>query len=208
MFKKLSEEELVQILETGIDEFARHGPDQANINVIAKKAGVSVGVIYKYYEDKDHFFLACVRHSLELLHQVLDNAVTESTDLMESIHSVICALIEHAKKHSNYNVMYHEITAGGSRKYAGILAKEIETISASVYTKLLENAKVAGTIREDCNCRTFAFFFDNLLMMLQFSYSCDYYKERLRIYCGEETAKDDETMIRELEKFLKAALFG
>lgn len=208
MFKKLGEEEHKQILESGIDVFAEHGFNRANINVIAKKAGVSVGVIYKYYGDKEKFFLACVRHSLLLLQQVLDEAVKEEADIMDSIHSVVCALIEHAKKHSNYNVMYHEITAGSSNKYAKLLAKEIETISASVYTKLFESAKRAGKVRKDCDCPAFAFFFDNLLMMLQFSYSCEYYKERFRIYCGEETVSDDEVMVCELMKFIKSALIG
>lgn len=208
MYKKLSEEQHRIVLEAGIDEFAAHGPDQAKVSEIAGKAGVSVGVIYKYYGDKEHFFLACVRHSLELLHQVLDDAVTEEADVMESVHSIVCALIKHAKKHSNYNVMYHEITAGGCSKYAGMLAKEIEMISASVYSKLLENAKRAGKVRHDCDCRIFAFFFDNLLMMLQFSYSCDYYKERFRIYCGEENESDEETMVYEFMKFVNAAFRG
>lgn len=206
MFKKLSDEQQSIILETGIDEFAEHGFDQANINVIAKKAGVSVGVIYKYYQDKDQFFLACVRHSLELLQRVLDEAVKEGDTVMDSIEHVIYALIKHSKKHSNYNVMYHEITAGGSKKYAKLLAGEIEHISASVYTKLLENAKMTGTVRDDMDPRMLAFFFDNLLMMLQFSYSCEYYKERLGIYCGADIMQKDDYMAKQLMDFIRAAL--
>ena len=62
MLKKLSDEKINTILETGIAEFAQNGPDRANINVIARKSGVSVGVIYKYYTNKDDFFEACLRH--------------------------------------------------------------------------------------------------------------------------------------------------
>ncbi len=58
MLKKLSDEKINEILEAGISEFASHGMDRANTNVIAKKAGVSVGVIYKYYNDKEGFFFA------------------------------------------------------------------------------------------------------------------------------------------------------
>ena len=42
MYKKLDEEMMSKILETGIDEFAENGLDRANINIIAKKSGVSV----------------------------------------------------------------------------------------------------------------------------------------------------------------------
>ena len=58
MYKKLDEKTMHLILETGIDQFARFGLDRANINTIAKAAGVSVGVLYKYFGDKDSFFLA------------------------------------------------------------------------------------------------------------------------------------------------------
>ena len=75
MYKKLDEKTMDLILETGIDQFAQCGLDRANINTIDRTAGVSVGVLYKYFGDKDGFFLACVRHSLALLDQVLQEAV-------------------------------------------------------------------------------------------------------------------------------------
>ncbi len=206
MHKKLSDEKINELLEQGIDEFAMNGLDKANINKIAKNAQLSVGVIYKYYGDKNAFFLACVKHSLELLKEVLDAAVSVSEDLTERIHSVVCALVTHAKKHTNYNMMYNEITSGSAKRYAPDLAKEIESMSASVYTKLLESAKADGSIGSDVDTRMFAFFFDNLLMMLQFSYSCVYYKERMKIYCGEDILDDDDRMIAAFMSFMKAAL--
>jgi TetR/AcrR family transcriptional regulator len=206
MHKKLSDERINELLEIGIDEFAQNGLDKANINTIAKKAQMSVGVIYKYYGDKNQFSLECVRHSLELLREVLDAAAGASEDVSESIHSVVCALVTHAKKHSNYNVMYNEITSGSAKMYASVLAQEIETMSATVYSKLFERAKSEGKIKNDIDSRLFAFFFDNLLMMLQFSYSCEYYKERMKIFCGEEIMDDDERMIEAFMNFMKAAL--
>jgi TetR/AcrR family transcriptional regulator len=115
MYKKLDDDTINTILETGIDEFANNGLDRANINVIAKKAGVSVGVIYKYYKDKDSFFLTCVRHSLKLLEQVLKDAFSDGTDVMTCIRRIVNALLEHSRKHKNYNVMYNEITSGSCK---------------------------------------------------------------------------------------------
>ena len=53
----------------------------------------------------------------------------------------------------------------------------------------------------------FAFFFDNLLMMLQFSYSCEYYQERMQIFCGE-AALEDTKMADRLTRFLLGAMKG
>ena len=67
MYKKLDDTSLTKLLEAGIDEFAERGLDKTVMSSIAKRAGISVGVIYKYYEDKDAFFLACVDYSLSLM---------------------------------------------------------------------------------------------------------------------------------------------
>ena len=53
MYKKLDDEILNNILESGIDEFVDRGFSGANMRGIAQRAGVSVGVIYKYFSDKD-----------------------------------------------------------------------------------------------------------------------------------------------------------
>lgn len=206
MYKKLDKEQISQILETGISEFATHGLDRASMNTIAKNAGVSVGVLYKYYEDKDQFFLACVRYSLELLNQVLDQAVSMEEKPKQAISQIVDALMENGKKHPDYYRMYNEITSGSCRKYARVLAEEIEKVSAKAYSELFENAKKRGQVRQDLDPRLFAFFFDNVLMMLQFSYSCDYYKERLKLYCGEEIMEQDDRMKEQLLSFLNAAL--
>ena len=75
MLKRLTEGKINEILETGIVEFAQNGPDRANINVIARKSGVSVGVIYKYYQNKDAFFEACLRQALKALERVINDAL-------------------------------------------------------------------------------------------------------------------------------------
>ncbi|NLK68396.1 MAG: TetR/AcrR family transcriptional regulator [Clostridiaceae bacterium] len=206
MYKKLDSDTINNILETGIEEFANNGLDRANINVIAKKAGVSVGVIYKYFKDKDSFFLECVRHSLELLEQVLQDAFSDDADVMTCIKRIVYALLEHSRKHKNYNVMYNEITSGSCRRYANILAKEIETCTASVYEQLMEKAKQSAAAEIKIDSRMLAFFFDNLLMMLQFSYSCDYYTERMKIYCGENILEDDEKVANEFIGFIGSVL--
>jgi len=206
MYKKLDADTINTILETGIEEFAANGLDRANINVIAKKAGVSVGVIYKYYKDKDSFFLECVRHSLRLLEQVLKDAFSGDADVMTCIRRIVNSLPEHSRKHRNYNVMYNEITSGSCRRYACVLAKEIESITASVYEQLMDRAKKTADAHIDIDSRMFAFFFDNLLMMLQFSYSCDYYMERMKIYCGEDILDNDEKVADEFIKFIGSVL--
>lgn len=206
MYKKLSDEKLSKLIESGIEEFSEKSYEKASLASIAKRAGISVGVIYKYYEDKDSFFLACVRECLENLNNVLNDVAKKSDDLNESIDSVIRALIEHAKNHRNVNRMYHEITKAGSSRFAKELAIEVEGLSALVYVDLLNKAKEENKCREDADPNLFAFFFDNLFMMIQFSFCCDYYMERMKLYCGDEIFYDDDRLASQLHKFLLGAL--
>ncbi len=206
MYKKLSDDKLKALTEAGIKEFAEKGYDKANLSTIARHAGISVGVIYKYYEDKEALFLACVRYSLQALTDALKEVAFKSDDFEESLRSVIHTLINHAKEHKDINRMYHEITSGGARQFSKMLAEEVEGISALVYTDLIRKAQEENKCRKDVSPEIFAFFLDDLFMMLQFSYCCDYYRERLKLYCGDKIFEEDEKMETELAKFLSGAL--
>lgn len=206
MYKKLSDEKLNSLIEAGINEFADKGFDKANLSGIAKSAGMSVGVIYKYYEDKEAFFLACVNHCLGALTDALKEVAFKSNDIEDSVRSVIRTLIEHSKKHININRMYHEITAGGAKQFAVSLSERVEGMSALVYTDLIRKAQMDHQCRTDVDAAMFAFFFDNLFMMLQFSYSCDYYRERLKLYCGEDIFDNDAMVEEQLTKFMLGAI--
>jgi AcrR family transcriptional regulator len=162
-------------------------------------------VIYKYYENKEALFLACVRRCIAALERVIDEVAAGDGKILDRAEKLIRAVLRSAREQRAYNVLYHEITAGSCRKYAPGLAAEIEGVSARAYTALIGKARAEGDIRRDMDPRLFAFFFDSLLMMLQFSLSCDYYQERFRIYCGGETLCDDGKIVAELLKFFESA---
>lgn len=205
MLQKLTKEKIDAILETGISEFAEHGLDRANINVIAKKAGISVGVLYKYYKDKEVFFLACLDKSLQVLDMVIADFLSGDDKLLARAEKIIRAVQYYSREHRDYIKMYNSITVGSNKRFAPELAKRIEGVTAKVYAEFITKAAHDGDIRSDLDPRMFAFFFDNLLMMLQFAYSCDYYTERFKIYCGENVLNEDERVVSELLKFFESA---
>lgn len=202
MYKKLEEKDLNAILEAGIEAFSRGGLDRTGMNDVAKAAGVSVGVIYKYFADKEAFFLACVRYALRELDAALERATEGGGDAREAMRSLIAALIDHSRRHPSHNVLYNEITSGSCRRYAPQLAQEIEGRSAALYAKVM--ARTPAGRKSPENARLFAFFFDNLLMSLQFSYSCDYYRERMALFCGAN--ESDERVTEAFLRFMCGAL--
>ena len=205
MLKKLTEQKLSDILEAGISEFAARGVDGASMNAIAARAGISVGVLYKYYADKDDFFRACLRRSLDVLRTALREIAAPEEPLLSAAETAIRAVQRTAREHADYMRMYLRLTAESSGRQAELLAEEIEGLTAELYAGRIAAAAESGAVRRDMDPRLFAFFFDNLLMMLQFSYCCDYYRARFRRYCGADAADDNERVVRELLKFYGSA---
>ena len=204
MLKKLTEEKLAEVLRAGISEFAEHGFYHASMSVIAGRAGISVGVLYKYYADKEKFFLACLKKCMGDLDQALMEVVGPEDHLMVYAERLIRGLQRHAREQQDCIRLYNRLAAGG---FPGgeQLVEQIEGLTARLYTGFIETAKRDGTVRRDIDARLFAFFFDSLLMMMQFSYTCSYYRARFRIYCGEDMPEQDEYVREELLKFFESA---
>lgn len=205
MLKPLTEEQIDRMLEAATDAFAEKGFAGAKLSTIAERAGVSVGVIYKYYKDKKALFAACVERSLGYLDEVFSKVGGKGGTLMEMVSELIRSAQLAAKHHPEYFRLYHQITVEG-RPGTEDLAEMIEGRSAAIYTSFLERARDEGTVREDMDPALFAFFFDNLMMMLHFAYTSKYYEDRFRIYCGDGSG-NDEAVHGELMKFIAGA-FG
>lgn len=204
MLKKLSEERLEALLEAGVEEFALHGPAGANMRAIAERSGISVGALYKYYGDKEGFFRACLDRSLAALDRTLAEVTADGAGFREYARRIIRALLRFSREHGGYVRMYCAIAASGGED-AVKLAGEIEGVTARLYVRTIAAGQAAGDLRRDMDPAMLAFFFDSLLMMVQFAGCCGYYRERFRLYCGGTPEKQEERLERELLKFLEGA---
>jgi AcrR family transcriptional regulator len=211
MLKKLTQEQQEGILERAIEAFGEQGPERTAMADVAKRAGVSVGVLYKYYENKDDLFRACLRRSLDYLSETVEGAAEAAErDAGAPLPAMAGALIRacqtSAREHPSYFRLYHAITLDPVRaaEYAG----EIERASAKLYAEYAARAQAAGGVRADVPPELIAFFLDNVLMMLHFSYSCDYYRERLRLYGADPADEKQDGAVAEAMLRLFTAAVG
>jgi TetR/AcrR family transcriptional repressor of mexJK operon len=65
-----------QILDAALDLFARKGFKGASIKELAKAAGVSPGLIYWYFQDKEGLFAALLEHQIADAFEHVDEHVT------------------------------------------------------------------------------------------------------------------------------------
>ncbi len=205
-FNNISEEKRKKILDVAVNEFATHGFENANINVIAKKAQVSVGSLYKYFDTKTDLFLTSINYGISTLDSVIEALVASDSDVMVKLEKLIRIAIDFSRKSQVLIKLYNEFTGESNPELAKKIAADMETLTAAAYKKAIAEGQQAGEIRKDIDPGMAAFLIDNLLMNIQFSYACDYYRERYKIFAGDEILQKDEFALQNILKFVKSAL--
>lgn len=204
-FDNIPAEKRNRILTAATNEFAAGGFENANINVIAKKAGVSVGSLYKYFENKQDLFLTVIHHSIAKMEDLLNVLAVSDEDILVKVEKIIREIQSFSKDHAVLIKLYNAMTAENNPRFASQFAYEMESITARIYRIAIEESKKTGDVRSDLDPAFAAFMIDNLFMSLQFSYSCDYYKERFKIYAGSDITERDDFVVEQSLKFIKSA---
>ncbi len=205
-FMNIPEEKREKILSVAVNEFAHNGFENANINTIAKKAEVSVGSLYKYFDTKTDLFLTSVDYGLKNLEVIMETIVQSDEDVMVKLEKLIRVAIEFSRRNTVLIKLYNEVTSESNAELVKKIANYVESVTSEAYKRAVIEGQVAGEIRTDIDPGMAAFFVDNLLMNIQFSYACDYYCERYKIYAGEDIFLKDEFAVENILRFIKAAL--
>lgn len=208
IFNKISDEKKQRILTAAIQEFSCHGFTSANINVIAEEAGVSVGSLYKYFNNKHDMYLYIISTTVEKLKNILGDIIKENEELIATIRKIIQAIQRYSRTDEHATRLYNVMATEMNPELVVQLASQMEGATANVYAELIKKHQQSGQLRKDIQPRYFAYFLDNLFMMLQFSYTCEYYKHRLKLYVSENVLDDDAIMEEELIKFIKGAFLN
>lgn len=205
-FDNISAEKRQRILNTATGEFAAKGFDSANMNTIAQKADVSVGSLYKYFENKQDLFLTVIQYSIQSMEELLSVLAVSQEDILVKVERIIREIQRSSKENAMLMKLYNGMTAESNPRLASQFAYEMEALTASIYRQAIEEGQRNGEIRTDIDAAFAAYLLDNIFMSLQFSYACGYYIERFRIYAGNSITERDDFVVEQCLKFVKSAL--
>ena len=205
-FDNIVPEKRERIISAATAEFALKGFENANINNIAKKADVSVGSLYKYFENKQDMFLTIIHYSIATMEDMLNALLESDEDILLKVEHIIRTIQQYSKQNVLIVKLYNVMTSENNPRFASQFAFEMESMTARIYRTAIERGKKAGDVREDIDSAFAAYLLDNIFMNLQFSYACDYYRERLKIYTGNDTPEKDDFVVEQCLKFIKSAL--
>lgn len=205
-FDKTTAERRQRVIDVAVSEFATRGYSATNINDIAKKAGISIGAMYSYFASKEDLFLAVVNTAYTLLETVLNEVRANYTDIFEMLAGLLAASREYALRYPELNQIYLDLTTQGLSQMASRLSNKLESITVRLYRDVIRQAKERGQIAEGIDEEAAAFYIDNTFVMYQFSFSVDYYKERMKIFLGDKKCNDITGIEKSIMGFIRKAL--
>jgi AcrR family transcriptional regulator len=205
-FEKTTSDRRQKVLEVAINEFAAKGYNATNINDIIRNSNISTGAMYSYFASKEDLFLTIVNNAYALLEAAYEDIIANSKDLFDCIQRMLVASREYAINYPQLNQIYLDITTQALSQMSVRLSNKIEVIATRLFSRFIEQAKKDGQINKDADGKAIAYCIDNLLMMYQFSFSSDYYKERMKIFLGEDRLNDIEGVEQSIMKFIRLAL--
>ncbi len=205
LFGRIPVEKRNRIFDAAINEFAIYGYMNANTNKIARKAGISVGSLFQYFDNKEDLFLTTVKHCATIMKSALEEIMIGEEDILLKVEKLLRTIQKHSRENLNMIRLYNEMATQSNSKIICEVVRDMETLTAKLYADLIQKAQAEHEARSDCDPGMFAFLLDNIFMMLQFSYSCDYYRERFKIYVREDIFEQDDFVIEQSLKFIKAA---
>ncbi|MCK4919874.1 MAG: TetR/AcrR family transcriptional regulator [Bacteroidales bacterium] len=107
-FEEIRESKKALIQEVALELFATKGYHSTSISMIAKKAGISKGLLYNYYESKEDLLNEIVIHGLNQIMLMMDpNQDGEMTD--NELESMIHESFEILKSHSRFWILYFSL---------------------------------------------------------------------------------------------------
>jgi TetR/AcrR family transcriptional regulator len=203
VFDRIPEDKKNRVLASAKSAFAAKGFTGTNVNAIAEDAGISVGSLYKYFRTKEDLFLALIEDAHSLLETTLDLIFAREKTFFGRVESILRAAVDTTKADPELIRIYIACTTEELSPLAEKLSGRIESVSAHKYRKMVEEAAARGEIRPPADSGACAFFLDDIFLMVQFSFGSRYYRERLRLFVGEASAGNAESLIAALMDTLR-----
>lgn len=204
-FKATSAERRKRVFDAAVEEFSSKGFNAANVNTIAKNAGISIGSIYSYFESKEELFLAVLDHCLETMYRLLSD-VDVTGGVVNAFEQMLRIARDSARKNPQIHRLYLDCSSQSLRNLSEKISDHAEAVTVRLYRDILAYDKAMKRIRSDVDINAAAFMLDNLVMMYQFSFASSYYEERKKLFIGSRELGESDELIASMTDFVRRAV--
>ena len=143
-----------ELLEAALDEFIEKSYDEASLNNIIKKAGISKGTFYYHFHDKQELYLILLQDSVDAKMDFLNRKLkhysqNEELSLFENLKLQCRIGVEFAKDNPGYfllGLMF--LREKGNHIYEAAM-NMLDNTTENYFEQLLENAIEKGDVKAD-----------------------------------------------------------
>jgi len=143
-YRRRKEERPAEITQAAMETFAEHGYAAARVDDVAKRAGISKGLLYLYFKTKEELFKAVIRSVVVPRIDALKTAITDSDlsaeeflrgPFLEFIQKlpdspariVVRLLVTEGPKHPDLTAYYYEqVVSGGMDALRQLINKGVK----------------------------------------------------------------------------------
>ena len=148
-----------KILEAALREFGAKGYEEASLNAVCQTGGVSKGIIYHYFADKDELFLSCARETFRAMAEGLSlDMQSAPPGIDDRLAYYFNARTRFFDRHPHYLRLFCSAVIQPPTHLRARLAackQPLDRLNLSVLTQLLEQVN----LREDVTLNEVAGFF-------------------------------------------------
>lgn len=142
-----------RILAAAVQEFALKGYDNASLNTVCSENGISKGIIYHYFKDKDELYLLCLQECFSALCEYLTEVrMIFNGNVKECLDKYFDARL----KFFVSNTLYWGLFCDASLNPPIHLISEIrevrsafDTLNIAILTQLLKDSKLRPELTMD-----------------------------------------------------------
>jgi len=145
--QKLVSRRREQIIAAAVELFSDQGYYRTTIQDIARKAGVSIGLIYQYAQTKEDVLLLSLMSVLESYQREIPRAVDEDDDPLEALWSSLSTYCRVIDRRRNAAVLAYRSTKSLPREQREIIM-QLEVETNEFLAERLRSCIAAGLFRK------------------------------------------------------------
>ncbi len=162
MAKKVDKEQRqAELLESAVAVFAERGYQATTMDEIAERAGVSKGMLYIYFKNKEALFGAVFRWFGQQIGELMVDAIGDIEDEVEQIRRITTLWAEVAIQQREFVPLFLDFWAAASlRGMRNDYAEDLATMYDEYRTLIIgiiERGQAKGTFRAETDARAIAY---------------------------------------------------
>jgi AcrR family transcriptional regulator len=203
-FRRLDPERQQAVIHAILEEAGEKGPTAINIKEVARRAEVSVGSLYQYFDNRqgllDFTVALCIRYTVDLFRQF--GPMLASLPLREALNSYLMGGIEWGETEAGLLRFFGRAAYQGDPTLSETVVRPIADVMQSMMSEILTQAAARGEIRTDVDLEATIRVLNTLMIAVGDAHMFPYLNAYFQV------TDEDMSLERVIEALLNMVLMG